>query len=146
MVGGGHAAAQLVPWLVFHCEALPGMDGRVPMGPREDRMRTLVLTAFASFLGAAAPVMAEDFSDPTWPCVQRKVETLSLGLMWPIALPEGEVEDPALAAGIRDLAGTLAVRRLEMDALRQAAEEFTDRWPEDTEANLGRAFAQTFKS
>ncbi|MDD9727989.1 hypothetical protein PVV74_21290 [Roseovarius sp. SK2] len=109
-------------------------------------MRTFVLTAFAGFLGAAAPAMAEDFSDPTWPCVQRKVETLSLGLMWPIALPEDEVEDPALAAGIRDLAGTLAVRRLEMDTLRQAAEEFTDRWPEDTEANLGRAFAQTFKS
>lgn len=109
-------------------------------------MRTLVLTAFAAVMGTAAPSVAADFSDPTWPCVQRKVEELSLGLMWPIALPEGEVEDPALAADIRDLAGTLAVRRLEMDALRQAAEEFAGRWPEDRADNLGRAFAQTFKS
>ncbi|MGK7755727.1 MULTISPECIES: hypothetical protein [unclassified Roseovarius] len=109
-------------------------------------MRTLIITAFAGFLSIPAPLTAEDFSDPTWPCVQRKVETLSLGLMWPIALPENEVEDAALAADIGDLAGTLAVRRLEMDALRQAAEDFVGRWPEDKEANLGRAFAQTFKT
>ncbi|QFT99182.1 hypothetical protein FIU85_17840 [Roseovarius sp. THAF8] len=109
-------------------------------------MRTLVLTAFAAVMGTAAPLVAADFSDPTWPCVQRKVEELSLGLMWPIALPEDEVEDSALAADIRDLAGTLAVRRLEMDALRQAAEEFAGRWPEDRADNLGRVFAQTFKS
>ncbi|MGK7653635.1 hypothetical protein ACSQ76_14810 [Roseovarius sp. B08] len=109
-------------------------------------MRTLIITAFAGFLSIPAPLMAEDFSDPTWPCVQRKVETLSLGLMWPIALPENEVEDAALAADIGDLAGTLAVRRLEMDALRQAAEDFVGRWPEDKEVNLGRAFAQTFKT
>lgn len=66
--------------------------------------------------------------------------------MWPIALPEDEVEDSALAADIRDLAGTLAVRRLEMDALRQAAEDFAGRWPADRADNLGRVFAQTFKS
>ena len=109
-------------------------------------MRTLIITAFAGLLSIPSPMMAADFSDPTWPCVQRKVESLSLGLMWPIAVPEDEVEDAALAAEIEDLAGTLTVRRLEIDTLRAEVEAFADRWPENTASHLSRAFAQTFHS
>ncbi|MFN3208044.1 MAG: hypothetical protein ACE369_03415 [Roseovarius sp.] len=109
-------------------------------------MRTLIITAIAGMLGIPAASMAADYSDPTWPCVQRKVETLSLGLMWPIAVPEDEIADAALAAEIDDLAGTLAVRRLDIEELRAEVEAFAERWPEDTTAHLSRAFAQTFHS
>jgi len=54
-------------------------------------MRALIIPAVAAFLNIHVPVWAADYSDPTWPCMQRKVETLSLGLMWPLAVPEGPV-------------------------------------------------------
>lgn len=109
-------------------------------------MRALIFTAFATCLSSPAPVAAADFSDPTWPCVQRKVETLSLGLMWPVAVPEVELTDAALASDIDDLAGTLAIRRLDMDTLRAEVEAFAERWPDNTAEHLSRAFAQTFDS
>ncbi len=118
--------------------------GVFPWDQREDRMRTLVMAAIAGILSSPAPGLAADYSDPTWPCIQRKVETLSLGLMWPLPVPEDAVEDPVLAAEIADLAGTLAVRRLDIETLRAEAEAFAERWPDDTEAHLSRAFAQTF--
>lgn len=109
-------------------------------------MRTLFFAAFAGLLGAQGPAWAADYSDPTWPCIQRKVENLSLGLMWPLALPEDATTDQALAADIADLADTLSVRRLEVDALRPEVEAFVSRWPDHKADNLGRVFERTFET
>ena len=109
-------------------------------------MRTLMFGALAGLLGMSPPVSAADYSDPTWPCIQRKVEALSLGLMWPLALPEGSVEDDALAADITGLAETFSVRRLDVENLRPEVEAFVARWPEAKADNLGRVFVQTFET
>lgn len=109
-------------------------------------MRQLIFAALAGFTIIPNPVSAADYSDPTWPCIQRKVENLSLGLMWPLALPEEPVRDDALRREIDDLADTLSVRRLEIDALRGEVEDFVSRWPDQTENNLGRVFERTFET
>ena len=69
------------------------------------------------------PVASATFDDPTWPCIQRKVETLSPALMWPadfaaLAPVEGSTD------AIDDLAATLSLRRLDEDQLRAAIERF----------------------
>ncbi len=87
--------------------------------------RCLVLTA--ALLAFGLPVSAEDFSDPTWPCVQRKVESLSMGLMWP-----GEVdttiaeEDDALRSDVEELAEVLSLRRVDLEDARPRVETFAD--------------------
>lgn len=109
-------------------------------------MRKLIFAALVGALGVSAPVLAADYSDPTWPCVQRKVGDLSLGLMWPLAVPEGAVEDDALAAEIADLADTLSIRRLELDDLKTEVEAFAQRWPDQTADHLSRVFARSFET
>lgn len=87
---------------------------------------------------------AADFSDPTWPCIQRKVETLSLGLMWPYPLdPEAEVTDPALRADIDELSDYLSLRSIDPEQLQPRIEAFAERHNGDPEI-LGQAFAATF--
>lgn len=99
----------------------------------------LVAMSVPSLAGAA------DFSDPTWPCVQRKVESLSLGLMWPIPLAEVAPTDPALKKDIAELADTLALRRIELEELGPPVEEFATQHDGDGEV-LGRVFEQVFNS
>ena len=57
------------------------------------------------FFATQAP--AADFSDPEWPCIQRKVEQLSIGLMWPGLLEP----DRTGVAAHRQLAARLSQRR-----------------------------------
>ena len=67
--------------------------------------------AFLVLCLAATPGAAADFSDPTWPCIQRKVENLSLGLMWPHEVAQaGGAADDALPRDAANLAETLALR------------------------------------
>jgi hypothetical protein len=93
----------------------------------------------------AAPVQAADFSDPTWPCIQRKVEGLSIGLMWTHPVPEEPAPDAGTRREIDRLAGKLALRRLEVDALRPDVEDFAARHDGSPDM-LGRVFAQVFKT
>lgn len=106
--------------------------------------RTVLLGAFV--LGQPLALAAADFSDPTWPCVQRKVGALSEGLMWPQPLdPEFQPEDPAVAAEISDLAETLALRRLDVESLAPDVQAFAEKNGGDPQI-LGQVFAQAFKS
>lgn len=50
---------------------------------------------------------AADFSDPDWPCIQRKVENLSASLMWPAA-----VTRMPLSPAATDLVAKLSLRRV----------------------------------
>lgn len=79
------------------------------------------------------PALARDFSDPSWPCIQRKVLRLSYGVVWPEAIENSDLTD----AG-RALADTLALRRVTLDEAEQAIDSFAATQP-------GReAFAQVF--
>ena len=102
--------------------------------------------AFACMLSSlAAPVTAADFSDSTWPCIQRKVETLSLGLMWPYAIDATLLEgNDDLARDVARLADRLALRRVELEDLRGDVEAFAARHEGDPVV-LGLVFERVFK-
>jgi hypothetical protein len=92
----------------------------------------------------AAPLHAADFADPTWPCVQRKVENLSLGLMWPTPVDATALDtDDALRAQVSDLADALALRRVELESLRGQVETFANAHKGDP-AILGMVFERVF--
>ncbi len=94
----------------------------------------------------AAPVQAADFSDPTWPCVQRKVGSLSAGLMWPTPLGASALpDDPALKKDIEALADVLALRRLSLEELRPTVEAFASKHNGDPVV-MGQVFEEVFNS
>jgi len=99
-----------------------------------NRMRLLALLALSPLAAAAA-----DFSDPDWPCIQRKVENLSPGLMWP-----QPVERAALDAEARELAATLALRRVSLEEADGYVRAFATRSKPD-EARLGGIFLEVFE-
>lgn len=99
--------------------------------------------ALAFVLALAAPVSAAEFDDPTWPCIQRKVETLSLGLIWQHPVPESDITDPELSRDVAELADRLAIRRLALEDLRPAVAEFAETWDGSADA-LSRVLGRTF--
>ncbi|WP_343504159.1 hypothetical protein [Alloyangia pacifica] len=87
--------------------------------------RHAFLAAATGLALTATAAVAADFSDPTWPCVQRKVETLSPGLMWPEPLPDAKLEG-ASGAAARELAELLALRRVDLETARTELAAFTE--------------------
>lgn len=99
-----------------------------------------------ALLGLSTPGFAADFADPTWPCVQRKVETLSAGLMWaspfdPAALPQ----DDLLRREMRELAETLSLRRVSLEEIKPAVEAFAAEHDGNPDV-LGQVFMTVFDS
>ncbi len=84
------------------------------------------------------PGVAADFSDPDWPCIQRKVENLSAGLMWP-----HPVTKAALAPEAEELAAVLALRRVSLEEAETHVRDFVARHPSD-EQTLGSIFQGVF--
>jgi len=106
------------------------------------KMKTIVVTILA--LGMGLPAVSADFSDPTWPCVQRKVENLSLGLMWPFPVDDSQkIADEALQKRAGDLADAFALRRIELDDLRPQAQALAESAGGDAVV-LGQIFARSF--
>lgn len=111
-------------------------------------MRNLVRTALVgtvavlAVLGLGAAAQAADFSDPTWPCVQRKVESLSPGIMWPHPV-EDRTFEPATEAAVKDLAGRMALRRVAEAELPALVDAFTAAHGRDP-ALLGHVFMAAF--
>jgi len=97
---------------------------------------------FALVISCATAGNAADFSDPTWPCIQRKVERLSVGLMWPAPLSE-EVLDPATKTAVDELAETLALRRVDLEEARGAVATFAEAQGHDM-ALMGAVFERVF--
>ncbi|ARE39100.1 hypothetical protein RGUI_0959 [Rhodovulum sp. P5] len=93
-------------------------------------------------LGFATVGATADFSDPTWPCIQRKVARLSPALMWPYPIEE-RTFDPATEADVTDLAGRMALRRVTLDALTPRVEAFVTSHGNDP-VLLGHVFTQAF--
>jgi len=98
----------------------------------------------AVLLVAASPLQAADYSDPTWPCIQRKVESLSAGLMWSLPMPTGaDPADDDLGADIQTLADALSLRRIPLEDLEPQIESFAARHDGDPEV-LGQVFSGVF--
>lgn len=104
---------------------------------------------FLSFFLAASAMLcapiaqAADFSDPTWPCVQRKVGRLSVGLMWQTPIAEKWSADANSQASAAELADTLALRRVDLNSIEPKIVEFADMHQGDADA-LGQVFELVF--
>lgn len=84
------------------------------------------------------PVVAADFSDPDWPCIQRKVENLSAGLMWPHPVTKTDLPPEA-----EELAAVLALRRVSLEEAETHVRDFVAKHPPDEQA-LGAVFLSVF--
>jgi hypothetical protein len=86
-------------------------------------MSELLLAAAMTAL-TAGPVMGAQGADPTWPCIQRKVPSLSLGQVWngPELPPsaEGWSKDATVSALVRDI----SARRLPIAEAEASIQSF----------------------
>ncbi|MFZ5963728.1 hypothetical protein ACOXXX_12300 [Thalassococcus sp. BH17M4-6] len=96
-------------------------------------------------MGLGLPATAADFSDPTWPCIQRKVGALSMGLMWPVQMDEDMPLDPALRAAADQLAETLALRRIDLETAEGLVGDFADTHEADM-AVMSYVFSRVFRT
>lgn len=107
------------------------------------RLRIVLL--LAALAGMAAPrAGAADFSDPDWPCIQRKVPHLAPAQMWSgpalgDPLPDWRA-DPAVAR----LAPVLAARRTPEPEVERLVAEFAAAAGADRPARLTLLFAGAF--
>lgn len=75
-------------------------------------MLKMIAVSMALATTLAVPLYAADPTDLSWPCVQRKVERLSAGVMWPLPIPQ---DAATLSEEQQDLVATLALRRIELE-------------------------------
>ena len=106
-------------------------------------MKILCNLSMALALSVATnQALAADFSDPTWPCIQRKVERLSVGLMWPDPKPEITLTDSHESA-VKELAAALSLQRVDMETAGQMVTAFVQTY--GAERDLMQAvFTQVF--
>ena len=105
------------------------------------KMISRAVWASLSLILSAAPLLAADPSDPDWPCIQRRVEHLSIGVMWPHPVPE---EAEALPEDLRNVAAQLALRRVSEDQARDLIAEVAADHPEFTLDDYARLYQVTF--
>lgn len=100
-------------------------------------MKIARLALFLALVPAIAG--AADFSDPDWPCIQRKVENLSPGLMWP-----NPVTRTPLPPEAADLASMLALRRVSLEEAETQVRAFLEKTPTADAQLLGNIFYDAF--
>lgn len=102
--------------------------------------QSIAICSFALLpLCTISQLQAADFSDPTWPCIQRKVPNLSMGQMWAGPFP---AEDERVSEEGEQLSSVLAVRRTSMDD----AEVMIGDYAADISANRNNELALLFKA
>ncbi len=107
--------------------------------------RLIAAAALSLFIAVPSAPHAADFSDPDWPCIQRKVLHLSTGQMW--AGPA--LADDALSTWRKDedvklLAPALAVRRTKMSEAEELIAAFAAAAGPEKDTRLSLLFAGAF--
>ena len=111
---------------------------------RNMQRATAMALVFTFGLAIPATGWAADFSDPEWPCLQRRVENMSLGLMWTHPIPDGKI--PAeIRPQAHELAETLVLRRVSLIEAEALIEGFLRDTPGVTDAVLGQIFRVVFE-
>lgn len=118
-----------------------------PFRPPARRIARLLRCAapFAVLLAlGAGPAAAADFSDPDWPCIQRKVPHLSPAQMWagppvPDPLPDWRAD-----AEVARLAHLLAARRTSQEQAEALVADYAASLAGDRAARLTLLFAGAF--
>ena len=108
--------------------------------PMRRKLYTAVFIALIPAIG-----LTEDYSDPTWPCVQRKVENLSLGIMWPHLVPETP-EPATLSASAQRFADTVVLRRVSLDQVDEITATFAQEQPDLTTDEYTLIFQEIFEN
>lgn len=105
--------------------------------------RTFVLAMAAGAL-LCGPALAQPKADPDWPCVQRKVSTLSPGTVWtgPDLEAAGPWGDDYEAAS---LAQKIASRRTDLSEVDPLLDEFVAKAGDEKAKRLTRVFAGVFE-
>ncbi|CAA2106261.1 hypothetical protein MBUL_03594 [Methylobacterium bullatum] len=105
--------------------------------------RTFVLAMAAGAL-LCGPALAQPKADPDWPCVQRKVSTLSPGTVWtgPDLEAAGPWGDDYEAAS---LAQKIASRRTELSEVDPLLDDFVAKAGDEKAKRLTRVFAGVFE-
>lgn len=89
----------------------------------------------------ALPAGAAQNTDSDWPCVQRRVDHLSIGVMWPEPIPEAA---GPLAPAFRDVAEQMALRRVSVEEIGVVVDDLAARHPDLDPAIWGQIFADAF--
>ncbi|WP_138465259.1 hypothetical protein [Poseidonocella sp. HB161398] len=106
-------------------------------------MITKLFRILATLALAAGPALAADPADPEWPCVQRKVEQLSAGLMWPAPIPQMKL-DAATADAADAVIQQLVLRRIPLEDARPALDAFAAAHGHGPEM-MGHLFGESFE-
>jgi hypothetical protein len=85
--------------------------------------------ALAAALGAAGPAMSADKTNPDWPCVQKKVESLSVGQTWDGPAVETSKVPWADDEKIKDLIQVLTSRKIPLPDAEEAIKKFANTQP-----------------
>ncbi len=99
-------------------------------------MRRAPVSRFVLVFGcafAATTLGAAEFTDPDWPCIQRKVPALSIGQMWAGPIPDGDWRE---APAIRALADAIAPRRTSLATVETMVADFATAQPEAVRAEI----------
>lgn len=106
--------------------------------------RTLLLALTGAGLLSASAALAQPKTDPDWPCVQRKVSTLSPGTVWtgPDLEAAGPWGDDYEAAS---LAQKIASRRTDLSEVDPLLDEFVAKAGDEKAKRLTRVFAGVFE-
>jgi hypothetical protein len=97
----------------------------------------MALAALVSFHAFAA-----QSDDPDWPCVQRRVDHLSLAVMWPNPVSQdAEVLSPEL----QDIAEQMALRRVSIEEVESLVDDIAQQRPDLGAEEYGRIFAEAFE-
>ena len=105
------------------------------------RLPTLTLVAVGLLAG---PALSQPKGDPDWPCVQRKVSTLSPGTVWtgPDLAEAGAWGDDFEAA---QLAQKIASRRTPLSEVDPLLDDFAAKAGDEKAKRLTRVFAGVFE-
>ncbi len=138
----GVLTEQLRPWLVLGC--VDSELACVTIIRMVSSLKPLFGPVLAVYvlIGVPSSGAAADFSDPTWPCIQRKVENLSVGLMWPHPVKPAAL-DPETLVALDALVDRLVLRRVPIEELESLVTEFIVEHGRDA-ALIGQVFSETF--
>ncbi|HXV31472.1 MAG TPA: hypothetical protein VD840_14175 [Sinorhizobium sp.] len=89
---------------------------------------------------AADTAGATDYSDPDWPCIQRKIENLSASLMWPTP-----VTRMPLTPAAKDLVEILSLRRVDLEEAETHVRAFAEKSGPVDDQVLGNIFLGVFE-
>ena len=114
---------------------------------RTARLSALVLALFGLTGHVISPASAADKSNPDWPCLQKKIESLSVGQTWDGPPVETDKMPWNEDDRVKDLINVLTSRRVPLPEAEAAVKKFADEQPAaERDQKLTLLFAGLFET